>query len=81
MFCFCCVVCSRGALRSVRTLMRLGKSRHKDASSDTEEAAGLLDSGQGVVAGNLSRASSQTSLSSDESQHSVSLADRTPTKR
>ncbi|KAJ1523524.1 hypothetical protein ONE63_001375 [Megalurothrips usitatus] len=71
---------SRGALRSMRTLMRLGKSRHKEAASDTEEAA-LLEGGPGPGSGQLSRASSQTSLSSDESHASVSLADRTPTKK
>lgn len=61
--------------------MRLGKSRHKEASSDTEENAGLLEGGQGTASGQLSRASSQTSLSSNESQQSVSVADRTPTKK
>ncbi|KAK3919848.1 Otoferlin, partial [Frankliniella fusca] len=72
---------SRGALRSVRAMMRLGKSRPKDSASDTEEAGLLEGTAAGPASGPVSRASSQTSLSSNESQASAGVADRTPTKK
>lgn len=77
-------------LRSVRSLIRLGKQRPPRDSSTEDETRSLIRDGNGesggvgynrcptdVSSGPISRAGSQTSLSSDnESQISISLIDK-----